>query len=246
MNKAKAMAKGIFYGIGMGPGDPELLTLKAVRVLRQCPHIYVPHSRLSKQDYVATVVEQYAAESCSVMPVTFSLAKTAQQRQQHWQQLAGTIVQQLATGEDVAFTTLGDPLLYSTYIYLIRELQQQQPQTQIVTIPAISAFSLCAALTNTPLGEGLQPLTVIPAANDIEQITQLVAKGGTVVLMKIAGNLQKIILALDEIQALKRSIFVSRAGLADQRIELDLNVLRDAPDDTGNLAVIIVQGDGAR
>ena len=236
------IAVGTFYGVGVGPGDPELLTLKAVRLLQNSPCIYVPSSRLSTQDYVAEVVNHYASDECQIVDVNFSLAENAEQRQAHWQQTAKEIAWRLKNGQDVVFVTLGDALLYSTYIYLIRALQDVMAEAQIETVPGISAFSFTAALTNMPLGEGLKPLTVIPSANDIEQIKGLINQGNTVVLMKIGRHLNTIISALDEVNAIERSVFVSRAGLPDQRIELDLNQLREAPQGTGNLAVIIVQG----
>ncbi|MCD6528024.1 MAG: precorrin-2 C(20)-methyltransferase [Desulfuromonas sp.] len=235
---------GTLFGVGLGPGDPELLTLKAVRVLQHSQCIYVPTSRLSNQDYVAEVVNRYADQQCEIQPVTFSLAATAEERKKHWQLTAADIASRLRDVQDVAFVTLGDPLLYSTYIYLIRAVRQQMPEAQIETVPGISAFSFVAALTNIPLGEGLQPLTVIPSSNDLNQIKQLINAGGGVVLMKIGRRLQQIIDAIDQADALQRSVFVSRAGLPDQRIETDLNQLRSAPEETGNLAVIIVQGKG--
>lgn len=235
---------GTLYGIGVGPGDPELLTLKAVRVLQNSQCIYVPTSRLSTQDYVAEVVNHYANEQCEIQPVSFSLAASAEERQHHWQLTAADIVTRLRAGQDVAFVTLGDALLYSTYIYLIRAVQHTWVEAKIETVPGISAFSFAAALTNMPLGESLQPLTVIPSSNDLNQIKQLINDGGCVVLMKIGRHLQQIIDTIDQVDALHRSIFVSRAGLPDQRVETDLNQLRFAPEGTGNLAVIIVQGKG--
>lgn len=232
---------GTFYGVGVGPGDPELLTLKAVRVLRNCACIYVPSSRLSTQNYVAEVVKSHASPTCESVPVTFSLAGNSKQRQHHWHTSAQQICARLQAGQDVAFVTLGDPLLYSTYIYLLRALRDISPTTKVETVPGISAFSAAAALTNSTLGEGLHPLTLIPAATDLEQIRTLLAAGGGVVLMKIGPLLPQIITLLEQADALSRSVFVARAGLPEQHIETDLLRLRHAPPQTGNLAVIIVQ-----
>jgi precorrin-2/cobalt-factor-2 C20-methyltransferase len=187
-------------------------------------------------------VQGYADAECEICPVNFSLAKDREQRRKHWQQTAGEIAERLRAGQDVTFVTLGDTLLYSTYIYLIRALRQKLPEAKIETVPGISSFSLAAALTNMPLGEGLQPLQVIPSANDLGMIEAAVASGGGVVLMKIGRCLQEIIALLDRFDALDRSVFVSRAGLPDQRVETDLKCLHEADEKAGNLAVIIVQG----
>ncbi|MDY0184375.1 MAG: precorrin-2 C(20)-methyltransferase [Desulfuromonadaceae bacterium] len=236
-----AARTGTFYGVGVGPGDPELLTLKAVRVLSHSDCIYVPSSHLSTQNYVAEVVKSHASPTCESVPVTFSLADNSTQRQHHWHATAQQICARLQAGQNVAFVTLGDPLLYSTYIYLLRALQDISPTAKVETVPGISAFSAAAALTNSPLGEGLHPLTVIPAANDLEQIRTLLAMGGGVVLMKIGPLLAQIIALIEQADALPRSVFVARAGLPEQHIETDLLRLRHAPPKTGNLAVIIVQ-----
>jgi precorrin-2/cobalt-factor-2 C20-methyltransferase len=234
--------KGTLYGIGVGPGDPELLTLKAARILRNSPCIYLPTSRLSTQSYVTDVVQHYANSTCEICPVTFFLAADSDQRREHWQQTADEIAERLRTGQDVAFVTLGDTLLYSTYIYLLRALRMQYPEARVETVPGISSFSLAAALTNMPLGEGSQSLQIIPSANDFGVIEKALADGGGVVLMKIGRYLQEIIGLLDRLGTLHRSVFVSRAGLPDQRVETDLNLLRGADEKVGNLAVIIVQG----
>jgi len=237
---------GTFYGIGVGPGDPELLTLKAVRILTESRCIYLPTSRLSTQNYVSEVVRRYADAACEICPVTFSLASDSDRRREHWQQTASEIAGRLRTGQDVTFVTLGDALLYSTYIYLVRALRREFPAARIETVPGISSFNLAAALTHTPLGEGRQPLRVIPSTNDLGVVEAAVATGDCVVLMKIGSRLGAIIALLDRLEVLERSVFVSRAGLPDQFIETDLYRLRGADEKLGNLAVMIVQGAGER
>lgn len=232
---------GTFYGVGVGPGDPELLTLKAVRVLRACDCLYVPTSRFSRESYVGEVARHYAAPGCEIREVSFSLASNAEERSQHWRETAIEIAARLHSGEDVALLTIGDALLYSTYIYLLRALRDVDPTVTVETVPGVSAFSLAAALTGTPLGEGKRSLRVIPAVTDMETIERAVEEGGGLVLMKIGARLQSIIDLLERLNALERSVFVSRAGLPEQRIETDLRCLRGADEGAGNLAVIIVQ-----
>ncbi|MCA1797170.1 MAG: precorrin-2 C(20)-methyltransferase [Geobacteraceae bacterium] len=232
--------QGIFYGVGIGPGDPELLTLKAVRVLQQCHAIYVPTSRVSRQTYVADVVDSYAGADCEIVPVTFSLADSGTRRQQHWHATAREIATRLHAGQDVAFVTLGDALLYSTYVYLLRALHEVFAQARVETVPGISAVSATAALCHCPLGEGEQPLTILPAAHDMEKLRALILGGSGVAIMKIGHRLTQVLELLAQCHVLERSVFVARVGLPEQRIETDLNRLRGAPADTGNLAVILV------
>ncbi len=233
------MNHGTLYGIGVGPGDPELLTLKAARLLGTVDCVYVPRSHLSKQDFVTAVALDHARCGCAVEEIDFSMAKTPQQRQLHWEKHATTIAARLRRGENVAFVTLGDATVYSTWIYLVRALRQIMPAAAVETIPGVSSFSLAAALTTTALGEGDRPLTVIPAASDHDAISAAVNSGG-VVIMKIGHRLREVVTLLDDLHALERSVFVARAGLPGQRVETDLRPLAQASHSSGNLAVIIV------
>ena len=137
---------------------------------------------------------------------------------ENWRQAAREVYEILCRGEDCCFLTLGDALLYSTYIYLLRELQTIDPAVQVVTVPGITAFSAAAALTNCPVGEGKQLVTIVPASDDFSQFTQALDRPGTVVLMKVGRRLEKV---LDELEArglLDQAVFVARghAGAADR------------------------------
>ncbi len=231
---------GTFYVVGVGPGDPELLTLKAVKRLQQAAIIYVPISRLSRQTWLSDAVQSHATTDCDIRPVEFSLGSDSQQRQDYWQWIATEIIAELRRGMEVAFVTLGDSLLYSTSIYLLRALRQQWREIPVEVVPGIAAYSHVAALTEFAIGEGEQPVTILPTVMDRDALREGIKKGGTLVLMKIGKRLPQIIDLLDEFELLEHAVFVARAGLPDQRIETDLNNLRGADDKAGNLAVILV------
>ncbi|BCA79023.1 precorrin-2 C(20)-methyltransferase [Desulfuromonas sp. AOP6] len=241
-----AQTHGTFYGVGVGPGDPELLTLKAVRVLSSCSCIYVPVSKFSRQSYVGEVARRYAGSDCEIREVVFCLSANTAERSRHWHETAVEIVTRLRSGKDVALVTLGDAMLFSTYIYLLQALRDVDPGAVIETVPGISAYSLAAALADVPLGQGRQSLLVMPAVTDMSEVESAVVDGRSLVLMKIGARLQAVIDILERLGALERSVFVSRAGLPGQRIETDLRCLRDADEDAGNLAVIIVQASESR
>ncbi len=234
------MKTGTLYGIGLGPGDPELLTLKAVWLLGSCRTIYVPTSRFSKEAYVEETVKRHAAEGAEVREVTFSLDPDLEKRKQHWKSPAAGIVETLLQGGDVAFVTLGDPLLYSTWIYLLRAVRRLAPESAVETVPGVSSVSLCAALTSFPLGKGKEPVTFLPLSDDLDAVRSAVRAGGTVALMKIGRRLPLLLDLLEEEGVLGGSVFVARAGLPGQSVETDLGRLRHAPPETGNLAVILI------
>ena len=235
------MSLGTLYGIGVGPGDPEWLTVKAARILASCRHVCVPKSRDAGESIALEIARPYLMPDAVIHPCTFPMTSDpALLRQSHGQNARG-ILAILQSGEDCAFLTLGDALLYSTYIYLLRELRALSPDVPVQTIPGITAFSAAAALTDFPIGEGKQPVTLVPAADDLGPFRRALDFGGTVVLMKVGKRLERI---LDELQArgrLDHAVFVSHAGQSLQRIETDLRRLRGAPQETGYLSILIVQ-----
>ncbi|MGB9617105.1 MAG: SAM-dependent methyltransferase, partial [Desulfomonilaceae bacterium] len=135
-----------------------------------------------------------------------------------------------------------DVFLYSTYIYLLRMLRQLQPAVNVVTIPGITAFSAAAAAAECPLGEGKESVTIVPTADDLNEVTRAVHKGDAVVLMKIGKRLDRVLEVLESEDATDRSVFVSKVGLKDEAVVRDLRLLRSPEADRGYLSVILVRG----
>ncbi len=160
----------------------------------------------------------------------------------HWEEAARMIAEVLETGSDACFLTLGDAFLYSTYIYMVRALRRRLPDAKIITVPGIPAFSAAAALAEFPVGEAKEPVTIIPTADDLEEVRRSLATGGTVILMKIGKRLGRILDLLESSGALNRSVFRSRAGMDNQRIVRDLRELKGEEADTGYLSIILVRG----
>lgn len=161
----------------------------------------------------------------------------------HWDECANAIAETLRSGEDACFLTLGDALLYSTYIYLVRALKRLLPDARIVNVPGVNSFSAAAALTGFPLGEGKKPLLVIPAGDDLDATRNALDQDNTVVIMKVGDRLPAIIEMIEERGLMDSAVFVARAGLDGERIETDLRALKGADDKTGYLSVIIVDAE---
>ena len=237
------MSIGTFYGIGVGPGDPELLTLKAAAVLARCCHVFVPKSKMTADSVALEIAQRHVGKDAAVHELLFPMLTDREKLSRHWADAAAQIAPVLRGGEDACFLTLGDPLLYSTYIYLLREVKRQLPQANVVTVPGITAFSAVAALTQFPIGEGKQSVTIVPTADDLEPVRRAIETGGTVVLMKIGDRLQDILSLLEETGLIGRAVFVARAGQEAQQIETDLRKLKQADAKAGYLSVILVHAD---
>ena len=240
------MILGTLYGIGVGPGDPELVTVKGARLLGRCRHIFVPKARTSGESVALSIARGFLTAQTQVHELVFPMTSDRAELSQRWLASAGKIVTVLEGGEDACFLTLGDPLLYSTYIYLLRAVRARVPEARVVTVPGITAFSSAAALTEFPVGEGKEPVTIIPTADDLENVRQALAAGGTVILMKIGRRLREILNLLEEADVINQSVFVSHAGMDNQRVETDLRRLSEEGPEVGYLSILLVHAGGGQ
>jgi precorrin-2/cobalt-factor-2 C20-methyltransferase len=234
------MKKGTLYGVGVGPGDPGLITVRGREVIGACRHVFAPKARIKSESLALQIAGRYAGEGATIHEVVFPMVEDEMVLERHWRECAAEIVALLDAGEDVCFLTLGDTLLYSTHIYLVRAVQALAPGAAVVTVPGVNSFSAAAALTGFPLGEGKKPLLVIPVSDDLDVVREAIDGERTVVLMKIGKRLPEIVALLETRGLARRSVFVARAGLDGERIETDLTKFTAAGEQLGYLSVILV------
>ncbi len=232
------MKPGTLYGIGIGPGDPDLITVKGAAVLSRCGHIFVPKSKVAAESLALTIATKHINPGAKVHEVLFPMTKDESELRKRWDESAERIAAVLMTGEDAVFITLGDALLYSTYIYCIRALRRLMPHAGIVTIPGVTSFSAAAAAAGFPIGEGKNPVTIIPTADDLGDVRRALGGKGTVILMKVGNRLGGIVELLKEADALGESVFVAHASMDDERVETDLAHM-DTGGEAGYLSIIL-------
>ncbi|MBI3794697.1 MAG: precorrin-2 C(20)-methyltransferase [Nitrospinae bacterium] len=240
------MKYGTLYGIGVGPGDPELITVKGARLLAECKNLFVPKARIKAESAAYSIVEKYVTEKTKIHELLFPMVTDKDELEKRWAESADKIAAVLATGEDAVFVTLGDAMLYSTYIYLIRALRKAAPEAKIFTVPGVTAFSTAAAMTNFPVGVAKEPVTIIPAADDLEAVRAALKGEGTVVLMKVGKRLQNILEELEKSSLIESSVFVAYAGMEGERVETDLRKLKNEDPETGYLSTILVSLGGGK
>lgn len=236
------MKCGKLYGIGIGPGDPELVTVKGAKIIARCEHVFVPKAKVETRSLALEISRSYIAKSSQVHELVFPMTSDQAELKDKWNASAESIMAVLRQGKDACFLTLGDPLLYSTYIYLIRGLKAIKDDVEIVTVPGIMALNAAACLTDFPLGEGKENVTIVPAADDLDSVREALLSGGTVVLMKIGKRLQAVLDLLEKAGVIDGAVFVSRAGQKDQHIETDLKKLKNADHKAGYMSIILVHG----
>lgn len=237
------MSVGTFYGIGVGPGDPELITVKGANLIASCGCIVVPKSRMKKESIALKIAGRYISDNAEVVEQVYPMSADRDLLREKWSEAARQVAERLRKPQDVCFLTLGDPLFYSTHLYLLRELKEIEPELKTVTVPGIMAMNAASALTDFPLGEAKKPVTVIPTEDDLEPVRRAIEVGGNVVLMKVGNRLQPILQLLDEMGVIDNAVFVARAGQEGETVCTQLRELKDRDPKTGYLSVILIDAE---
>lgn len=230
---------GSLYGIGIGPGEPKLLTVKAKEILESVDTIFVPKAREEGLSYARNIIESVIPRQRNFVEITFPMTKDKDILRSHWQKAAGKIANSIKKNKSAAFVTIGDPFIYSTYIYLLRTMRRDFPDIDVETIPGISAFNAAASAAGISLVEANERLAVIPVTKNLKGVKEALRDFDTVALMKVGSKLKNIIRLLKDMKLIKNSVLVSRVGHADEMIIRDIASIKD--DKCGYLSVIIVK-----
>ena len=228
------MNRGTFYCVGVGPGDPELITVKAVRTLEKCQVIAVPRTKGS--DTLALEIARAAADLSGklILPLDISMTRDEAKRAAEYDAAAAAVAEHLDRGEDVAMPNIGDVSIYATCIYVQDRLENAGYDS--IMIPGVPSFCAVAARLGRTLTERDLPLHIIPGGGmDVEgELNQ----AGTKVLMKSGRQIKSVCDALKRTGQFDRAAMVANCGLPDERVFEDLSEL---PDDVGYFATIIVK-----
>jgi len=209
---------GVFYGIGVGPGDPELLTMKAIHAIEKADVLIAPKTEKKDGSVALSIAKPYFKDDIEIVYQVFPMVVKFEESTAAWEVNKNEILALLHAGKNVAFLTLGDPMFYSTYIYVYRLLEHED--VQIETIPGVPAFCAIGSKLGYPLVEGNDILSVIPATADEEKIRKILAVTDNVVMMKVYKNFANMTDILEENGMAKNAVMVSRCGLPDeQRID---------------------------
>ena len=219
------MKTGTLYGIGVGPGDPELITLKALKVLQRVPHIFASCSTKNTYSLALSIVRCHLS-GAGIEPLPFPMTKDPEELASAWEQNARRVLEVLATGSDAAFVTLGDPLTYSTFGYLLKTLKRLNPEVPIVTIPGITSYSAAAALTHIPLTEGEESFYLVSGALGAAQLKEVIDKTDNIVILKTYRYFNEIYRVLEDLDLLDRTTCISRCGLEGEAIVENLRDLK--------------------
>ncbi|MFB5266816.1 precorrin-2 C(20)-methyltransferase [Paenibacillus enshidis] len=218
---------GTLYGVGVGPGDPELITVKAYRLIRECAVVAYPRKRMGGKSYAHEIVELYVnpAEK-EMLGLVFPMTKDPAVLEREWNKTVAACWEALSQGKDVAFVTEGDPNLYSTFIHLARLMKELHPEVPIVSVPGISSVLGAAAALGTPLADGDQQVGIIPATDDRNAMRRAIENHDTVVFIKVAKVLDLILDVLDELGLGDRASVITKVTSPYEMVWQDARTLR--------------------
>jgi precorrin-2/cobalt-factor-2 C20-methyltransferase len=265
------------YVIGVGPGDPELLTLKACRILTAVPCVCAPKARRDGSSLALSIISRVIdLKDKEIIEGIFPMVRLGSEgrkpesraaggsrgfgrSREHpggqisetgdlneselddiWNETALKIIKRLNNGIEVAFITLGDPAFFSTYFYLHDKLLGMDAGIRIEIVPGISSIN-AAAIAGISLGIADDKLAVIPAAY-AGDLKNLIASFDTIVLMKVHDVFEAVLKNIIEAGVIANSVYISRAGMADEKIVRDLRKVEKS--DLNYFSVVIIRGSG--
>jgi precorrin-2/cobalt-factor-2 C20-methyltransferase len=223
------MKYGSLYGIGVGPGDPELITLKAVRILRRVAVVFAAASSGNNYSLAVEIASPHLKEGVPVVHLGFPMTRDKKRLADAWSENGRKVAEALQSGKDAAFITLGDPLTYSTFGYVLENIRTTHPDAPINIIPGITSYQAGAAAAGHILVEGDESLTVSSGVLGAERLKQVIDRADSVVILKVYRNYSEILDILNELELADRSILISRCGQEGEEIVWNLKDRDHAP-----------------
>ncbi|MDV2685210.1 precorrin-2 C(20)-methyltransferase [Alkalihalophilus sp. As8PL] len=216
---------GTLYGLGVGPGDPELLTIKAFRKLKESDVVAYPKKRKGSKSYAHRIIDVYIKpEEKEMLGLVFPMTKDPTILEREWSNTVDQVWEHLKMGKDVAFVTEGDPLLYSTFIHMMKLVKMRHPEVKIQTVPGISSVNGAASRLGIALAEGDDHVAIVPARADYEAMKKVLIENDCVVFIKVAKVIDLMLEVLSELDLLDKASVVTKVT-SDEEIVWDIHEL---------------------
>ena len=215
------------FCIGCGPGDPELLTIKALNLIKEADVIFVPTSKSDKPSIALSIVSQFINKTTKIVNLVFPMVKDKNSLKEYWKKNTLEISEMVRTGKKTLYLTVGDPSLYSTWIYIHRELKNNHQDIEVEIIPGITSIFAFAAESKISLVEGDEHLSVVPACYDLNKVKNTVKSSDTIVFLKDGRYFDNVIDMLSETGFSDESQIAIAQDVSTQKNILEIKQLKD-------------------
>ncbi len=229
------------YGVGVGPGAPDLLTLRAVRVLREADVLAMPRSADGAESIAGAIARSAVGEvpGQEILSLTFPMTRHPERRRAALEATLDAIGARLAAGKSVALVSEGDPLLYSSFIDVLRAAPDRFRGVPVEVVPGVSSITAAAAAAALPLVDGAERLAVLPARAALEDLPSLAGAFDAAVILKAGPVLPELTAALEREGLAERAILVSEATTPREEIVRGLSGARGT---RGYFSLVLVPG----
>ena len=216
---------GKFVGVGVGPGDPELVTVKALKVLRTADVISIPKTHDTSDSLALSIVQSILEDrekAPEILELVFPMTKNKQELKTSWSKNAQVVADEVKTGKTVAFITLGDPMFYSTFIYLCQRMKEEHPEVQLDIVPGVTSLTACASVSKIPIAEKNEVIAIIPSGIEANKIAQIAKHANSLVLLKGTKRLKELVLVLQDCGFSKESLVavVRRCTMPEESVTI--------------------------
>jgi len=216
---------GKLFGLGLGPGDPELVTVKAVRILKSVSAVAFPVLE-GKESFARSIANRYIPKGLGQIPIVVPMTQDRLPAQKAYDKAAQEISKILNRGQDVACLCEGDPFFYGSFMYIFARLSKMY---EVEIVPGVTSMTACAAVAKMPLLARNEHLTVIPGTLGPEELRNRILNADAVVIMKVGRHLEKIKKVLEDVELSSGAIYVEYASLPEQKVLKIINAPKIAP-----------------
>lgn len=225
----------IFYGIGVGVGNPKAVTIMASEILGSLDVLYVPKAKKESSSVAHQIVKNYLKEDLVIKDRHFPMNYDTKELQEAWTSIAKEIEEDVNNGKNTGFVTIGDPMVYSTYIYLLKLLRDK---IEIQTIPGVTSFLDIASSENFPLVEGENPLVIVPATIGTKRLYSYIKEEQSLVIMKVYKNFHEVVAMIQRENLQQHSMVVSNSSKDNKVVYKTFDAIRD--EDISYFTTIII------
>ena len=236
---------GMFFGIGVGPGERGLIPLVAWQALEKCHVIFTPRAGNREHSVARDCLPGNEIPEERFREIEFSMDSDRAGLAKRYAEVAETIALELEAGRDVAYLTLGDPFTFSTYIYALAALKARLPNLRHRTFPGVTSYSAVAAVAGFALGMGKESVLILPCPDVADDLRSMILKHDVVVLLKIGHRLPAVLRLLQEMGIGEHAVFGSHVGMHDEKISVPVGAM-EAENANGYLSTMLIRKNARR